>query len=356
MMNHKYLATPEDGKEILRILESSAAKGSIELLYTRRPDAYASYMKECPEARVFVSRDGDRAIGTCAELIRDVYIGGSPAKAAYLCGLKKDAAYEGSVGFGVNLIRSLQSDYIDFYYCSVVADNTDAQKMFEKGNRLISMTPVAEYTTYILNPKAKVKTRVKAHDNQFRRAEAHDLPHLLKFLNEEGKKKDLFPVIHSLETFHNLSYRDFYLLLKDGQILATAALWNQTDYKQYVVKKYRGIMKFARVLNPVLSMLGYIKLPRPDTPLDFPMLSFFLSRDDNEAYYQILLREIMGEIRKRYGMLVIGLPKNHFGTPILKALPSIHFDTRLYEISFPWSDQAYRDIRPQVLHPECGWL
>ena len=42
MSESTYLASPEDGKEILRILESSGAKGSIELIYTRRPDAYAS--------------------------------------------------------------------------------------------------------------------------------------------------------------------------------------------------------------------------------------------------------------------------------------------------------------------------
>ena len=85
MSESKYQATPADGKEILRILESSAAKGSIELIYTRRPDAYESYMKDAKDARVFISRDGDRAIGTCAELIRQVYIGGKSCRAAYLC-------------------------------------------------------------------------------------------------------------------------------------------------------------------------------------------------------------------------------------------------------------------------------
>ena len=42
MRGAKYFASPEDGKEILRILESSAAQGGIELVYTRRDDAYAN--------------------------------------------------------------------------------------------------------------------------------------------------------------------------------------------------------------------------------------------------------------------------------------------------------------------------
>ena len=100
-MTHKdFTARPDDGKDILRILESSPAKGSIELLYTRRPDAYESYMKEPGEARVFVSREDDRVVGTCAELIRDVYIGGKVCRAAYLCGLKKVADHKGHSGLG----------------------------------------------------------------------------------------------------------------------------------------------------------------------------------------------------------------------------------------------------------------
>lgn len=349
-----YIASPEDGKEILRILESSSAKGSIELLYTRRPDAYESYMKEPGEAHVFVSKNGERTVGTCAELIREVYIGGEVCRAAYICGFKKDSDYNGGVGFGVRSIRSLCRDGIDFYCCSVIADNSDAQRKFEKCSRLISMKPFAEYRTYILNPKVKVK--VPAHTLTFRQAEERDTAELIDFLNKEGKRKDLFPVVRSLGQFHGLSYRNFYLLIKDGRIVAAAALWNQTEYKQYVVKKYRRLMKFARIANPLLSLIGYIRLPREDSPLDFPMLSFFVSEDDSEEYYRVFLNEIKREIGKKYGMFVIGIPKGHFASPIFDRLPSVRFDTKLYEITFPWSDQPNKIINPQSIYPECGLL
>ena len=64
-----YLAREEDGEEILEILESSPAKGSIELLYTRRPNAYVSYKKESKEE--FVQCDYIReffsAVQECAD-------------------------------------------------------------------------------------------------------------------------------------------------------------------------------------------------------------------------------------------------------------------------------------------------
>ena len=353
-----YEASPSDGREILRILESSAAKGAIELLYTRRPDAYESYMKEAGEARVFVSRDGERTVGTCAEIIRDVYIGGQVRKAAYICGLKKDAEYEGGVGLGAHFLRDLCREDIDLYYCSVIADNLEAQKMFEKTRRIISMTPVAGYKTYILSPKVRVKA--PKHAFGFRRATEADLPALLHFLHTEGKKKDLFPAVQAIDEFYGLHIEDFCLLLDGERIAATAALWNQTAYKQYVVKKYRGVMRAARAANPLLSALGYVRLPREDEPLDFPMVSFFLSQNDSEECYRILLCELLREAARDYGMLVIGLPRTHAAAPLLDSLLSISFETRLYEIRLPWAapkeETAPCALDPARICPECGLL
>lgn len=354
MITSKYHATQEDGAEILRILESSAAKGQIELIYTRRPDAYESYMKEDGQTTVFVSKKQGRTVGTCAKIVREVYIGGEACRAAYVCGLKKDAAYEGGVGFGAGFIRDLQQDGVDFYYCSVVSDNVDAQKMFESSRRVISMTPISGYKTYIINPAVKIKT--PKNSLTFRRATQDDTVELIDFLNAEGKKRDMFPVVRSIEQFHGLKTQDFYLLKDGASIVASAALWKQTDYKQYIVKRYGSIMKLARVFNPLLSALGYIKLPKQNKPLEFPMLAFFICHDDSEYYYRVFLNEIKREIAKRYGMFVIGLPRDHFATPMLDKLPSISFETKLYEIRFPWSEQAYKAPDTKNAFFECGLL
>lgn len=354
MNGSKLIANKKDGKELLKILESSAAKGAIELIYTRRPDAYESYMKENGDAFVFISRNEEKAVGTCAELVRNVYINGERCKAAYICGLKKDANYEGSIGFGLELIRSLKRDDVDFYYCSVVADNEKALKMFQRDNKCVSIKHVSDYTTYILNPKARIKTQ--KHSFIFRKATEEDTKELIAFLSEEGKKKDLFPAFESVNEFYNLKYSDFYLLMDNNRILATAALWNQVEYKQYVVKKYRKLMNLIRVVNPLLSLLGYIKLPKENEPLEFPMLSFFVSRDDNETYYKIFLNELKKELSKTYGMFVIGLPENHFGNSIFRELPSVNFKTSICQITFPWSNKLCKNISPEKLFLECGLL
>ncbi len=350
----QFIATPAEGKEILRVLESSAAKGGIQLLYTRRPDAYASYMTEAADARVFVSRDGDRIVGTCARLVREVYVGGEPVKAAYLCGLKKDAAYRGSVGFGRQFLRALQRADIGLYYCSVIADNAATRQMFGKKRRTLAMAPLTAYTTHILRPKAG-RTRLR-HPFTFRQATPADTSALLAFLNDEGRNKDLFPVVRSLEAFSGLGVENFYLLLEGETLVAAAALWDQSHYKQYVVKEYTGWMKLARAANPLLSLLGYVKLPRENIPLTFPFLSFLVSRGDAEAYYRVLLCEMQREIAKTYRMFVIGLPREHPAASVVGRMRGIRFDSILYRITFPESLSGRIAPNLRNLQPECGWL
>lgn len=350
----EFEARPEDGIEISRILDASTSNGGIDLLYTRRPDAYASYMKEPGEARVFAAKKDGVVISTCAELIREVYIGGEACRAAYICGLKKNPDYPGGAGISARIVREFQRDDIDFYFFGVLTDNPRAKEMFEKTSRLIQNRHVTNLKTYILSPRAKIKA--PKHALCFRQATDEDLPALLDFLRDEGRKKDLFPVVKSLDAFYNLHIGDFYLLFDGDAIVACAALWNSTGYKQFIVRRYSPLMKFARLLNPLVGALGYVKLPKENAPIDFPMLSFFLTKDGREDYFYIFLNEVRKEVGKRYGMYVFDLPDGHFAREILDCAPHVGFRTMTYEIRFPWSGQAYKTVDPARLATESGLL
>ncbi len=348
-------ARPEEGIRILEILESSPAKGSIELLYTRRPDAYRSYQKESPEVHVFSVEDEGKIIATAAEIVHDMYIGGLPRKTGYLCGLKKDIAYLENIHWGRAFFRNIVKDHIDCYYCSVVDDNKRMNTVLErKRKRTVNNRFLQKYTTYMLAPYFHFK--VDDGGCEFRRARPEDEAKLLEFFRAEGQKKEFFPVIASLNQFAHLSAEDFYFLQKDGEIVAAGALWNQSPYRQYLVKKYRGVLKFARFFNPLLKALGYIPLPKENETLSFPMLSFFLAEGDSEIYYKSFLNHIIPEIRKNYTMFVIGTAESYFANNIYKKLRNIHFDTRIYSVDFAFVKGKTLPINPRALWLECGLL
>ncbi len=348
-------ASPEEGKRILEILECSPAKGSIELLYTRRPDAYASYQKESAESLVFAVEEEGKIIATAAEIVHDMYIGGVPRKTGYLCGLKKDIAYPENINWGRAFFRNIVKDHIDCYYCSVVADNKNMNTVLErKRKKTVNNLFLQKYTTYMLAPYFHF--RVDDGGCEFRRARREDEAKLLEFFFTEGQKKDFFPVLSSLNQFTDLTAEDFYFLQKEGEIVAAGALWNQSSYRQYLVKKYRGFLKFARLFNPLLKALGYISLPGENEALSFPMLSFFLSKDDNEVYYKSFLNHIAAEIKKKYSMLVIGTPESYFAHKIYGKLRNIHFDTHIYSVDFAFVKGKTLPIDPQAMWMECGLL
>lgn len=352
-MDNKYLATPSDGKEISRLLESPAKTEIIDVVYTRRPDAYESYMKESGTPYVYVYKKDDKIISTCSELIRDVYINGEKSKAAYICGLKKDKNYEAN-SFGINLFKNLIKDNVDAYYCTTVKTNDNAIKIFEKSRKLLQMTPVTELRTYMLNPKVKIK--MPKHNYTFKQATEKDIPNIIEFLNKEGKNKTMFPVIESIDQFYNLHYDDFYMLMNNDEILAVGALWNTTSYKQYTVIKYHGIAKLLRLFNPLLSLLGYVKLTKENEPLNFPMLSFFISKNNIDEYLKILFIYIKNEANKNYNIMSYTVPKNNNISKLLDKLPKISLDSIIYEIKFPWKNIKYKSISDGEFYVESGLI
>ena len=125
-------ADENDGEGILRIMEEDVAKGDIKLLYTRRPDPYASFMEESSRSVVGIFEDDGEIVATIAGIPRKMYIGSKPCNVCYVTNMKRTAGRDGLI----NWIRAFQEMYDPLdsgvYFCSVVKENTDVIKMLTK--------------------------------------------------------------------------------------------------------------------------------------------------------------------------------------------------------------------------------
>ena len=99
-----------------------------------------------------------------------------------------------------------------------------------------------------------------------------------------------------------------------------------------------------------------VPVPKENEVLDFPMLSFFISKDDNEEYYKAFLNHINPIIKKEYGMFVIGISANNFAHGIFRKVRNIHFDTKIYEIEFILGNGKKADVNGKNIWLECGLL
>ena len=97
------LAKPQDNKEILDILEESEFKGKISMIYTRRPDAYNSFMNEGDKTILITCRDklnGNILAGFGICIINEYFINGKKENVAYLTGLRAKKEYINSLQLG----------------------------------------------------------------------------------------------------------------------------------------------------------------------------------------------------------------------------------------------------------------
>ena len=100
-------ATPADGSEMLRLIEYHPSNGDMNILYTRRPDAYKSYLLECPDAKMILCVNNDnRVLAQCICLPRKLYINREVRMVGYVTGLhKEDNAL-------VNILKLLETGYV----------------------------------------------------------------------------------------------------------------------------------------------------------------------------------------------------------------------------------------------------
>jgi hypothetical protein len=75
-------------------------------------------------------------------------------------------------------------------------------------------------------------------------------------------------------------------------------------------------------------------MPQEGKVLDFPMLSFFYSKDGNMEIYSLFLNQIARIIRKKYKMFVIGISSDDPADLLYKKIRTINFKSRIYCADF----------------------
>lgn len=364
MKNKIIQAKITDGIEMLKLIESNSAKGKIELIYTRRPNAYLSYAKEGEATIGLVKDDEGNILLQIACIVQNYYINGEIRRVAYVGGIRKKKDYKGIFNWK-DISDFVTQTKCDIFYCSFLDDNKAALDIFSKKRKFIpEIFPVCQYTTYIINPdaikKPKDRTNVKNTTNSkeinyiFRQTRESDLTAIYQFLNEEGHKYNFAPKTEDLfKQFPGLSISDCYILEDKGVILAFGALWNQKDYKQYIVTRYSGYMKFFKSFSKITEIMGYIPIPKENEILNFPTLTMFYSKNNDSDYYNLFLYEIAKEIKKNYKMFIIGMSKSHPNDWIYKKIRCIKFKSSIYYAN------NNKDIiidHNKFVHIECGLL
>jgi ribosomal protein S18 acetylase RimI-like enzyme len=141
------LAQHSAWSEIKEIYESGEFDGGIAVQYLRDPDPIASFEREGEKAVILMLRDkqANKAVGFGACMIKRVYNDNKIVNMGYLTGLKLLPEYRGKVlliPYVYEKLYEYTKDYVDFYFTTILKENTAVQKMLEKPRKLM---PLYEY-------------------------------------------------------------------------------------------------------------------------------------------------------------------------------------------------------------------
>ena len=297
-------------KDILNLLETIPTKGMLRMVYTRRPDAVASFLDDGPKVDIQLIEDSSHTIAymsVCAQ--NSYYLNGKPTDMGYVSALRKNQSFAYRIPwfdlFFKQYEQTMQSEY---FFCSVMRSNTHAIDVVTR--RYTDRPPfkqVGSYTLYIANTHRISRTSVDGVS--FHRAETVDGAALREFLTREGAKRPLFPTTVDIEKgTHGVNKENSYVLMKGATIVGFGSVVDQRSKKQFIIQQYAWYLRVARLLNPLWKALGLMSLPKPGEVIHCPTLTHLLVSNDDPELHALLVGELAHITAPNANLCMLALP------------------------------------------------
>jgi len=357
-------AKDEDGAEILEILEQPDFSGDLSIIYTRRPNPFLSFQSEGKDVLVLLCRDKDThelmGFGTCS--IRTQYIKNAPEQVGYLSGLRIKKKFRKMTFLLIdayeNLIEWIKKKGISLVYTTVLNDNSEVQKMFEKKRkRFPHYIPISDYTVYCATTKIKRTTSSRAIE----KATSEDIDEILCFLKENNAQNDLFPVLTKDDllgkTYLKLDITKYYIAKDEKNcVVACAYCWNQKENKQHIMHKYGGKYTFLKYVSSFLPLIGYPKLPKEGHVLEYYTVSYYAYKEGHIHELEAIVQAIAAN-NSQMSYFLMGVAANMELHNLMGSLAKITYGSKVYAVDYIKNNESAKMITDlDQIYIECGML
>ena len=355
-------AVPEDDAAIRSLLRREAMPGRISVTFEREPDFWLGCRVTGEDCRVLVAREaGSRdVVGLACRSTREAFINGAVRRIGYLGQLRVDSRFRGQWLVSRGFVKLKQLDDVDplpAYLVSIVDDNREATGVLVRRRRrgFPAFHAVADFRTLaILVNRAKPELR---GDIAISSAHRNELPDVVRFLNLYGAERQFSTYwteaaligVSSL----GLNTGDLRIARRGNQIVGIAGLWDQSSYKQTIVRAYSRWLKFMTPLyNKSAPFLGRRKLPRPGEQVKSAYASPFCIANNDLSVCRAVLRDLLNLARSRgLHTLLIGFDSKD---PLLKAAREcshVAYPSRIFLAEWPNGEAIHEqlDRRPSCV-------
>lgn len=355
------VATAADESALRRLLRDNPMRGAISLSLEREPDYFhGTHLAGASDVTV-IAHESDRLIcmGRCTT--RACWINGTARQVAYLGELRLDrsahgrfAVLRGGYRFFHELHRRAPAE---FTFTSIAADNTRARRLLERG---LPGLPHYEFLTEFVTLLLPVAKLIRRPARPLGRATPDEL---VATLNVHAQRHQFATVwseerVAGLEQ-HGLRADDFAVHRSaDGRIAAAAALWDQRNFRQTVVRGYSPALACARpVLNCAARVFGTVHLPPVGSIVAHAFVSpLAVGLADLEVLPGFIAGLANRAAQRGVEFLTLGFAGGDPRLAVLRTrLPHRAYLSRLYRVIWPGA-AATLSLDPRPILPDIALL
>ncbi len=243
------VAGPDDDADLRRLLRDNPMAGEIAVSLEREPNAFLAAAVEGDRHHTIVARDAgrDRTVGMASRSVSDAFVNGEACQVGYLGQLRLDREYRRRprlLAKGFSLLASLRDRHdLPFDITSIVADNTAARRVLGAGLPGLPVYRELEAFTTLVIPVWRDRRQPAGGTFQIRAAAEADLEEIAACLARNHARYQFARRwtandLRSPERSRGLSAEDFIVATREGRVAGCLAVWNQSAFKQIVVRGY----------------------------------------------------------------------------------------------------------------------
>ena len=287
---HFRIASAADEPALRALMAADSMPGPVQVSFRREPNYFRGTRVQGEHAEVLICTTEDGAlVGMGSRLRRTAFVNGTVRKIGYLADLRSVPEYR----HGTLLARGYRelacrhaTDPLPFYLTFILEENRAAQRILTSAR-----VGLPRYRPYgrVLTPAILLDLgrRRLAHSGIVCEAASQGLmPMVFAFLREALSRKQFAPYYQTeqlgTKSLLGLRPEDFYVARAGTEIVALAAAWDPSAFRQIVVERYRFSLRLFRGLyNAATGATGGRPLPKPGEPLPFFFVSHVAVRDDD---------------------------------------------------------------------------
>jgi hypothetical protein len=350
------VASHADDSDIRRLLRETPLAGAISVSFEREPDYFADRINPFESKQTIVARDGDLLVcmGSCS--VRSRFINGKEARIGYLGGLRLASNHAGHTEIlraGYEFFHELEVESpADFYFTSIASDNHRARRILERG---IPGMPVYQFVGELVT--LMIPTRHTFNPPPKRDAARTSLPDVSSRLNDFNRGYQLAPVwsADELDALSSLGLLPQHFV-QCGE--ASAALWDQSAFKQMVIRGYAPRLKrFRPLANALTALIGGIRLPVVGQQIRNAHVSHLVADSKKNDLIELLnrLRSIAGVAGVDF--LTLAFAEDDVRLAMVRRnFRTREYRSRLYSVCWPDCGNSIRDWNHRLMAPEAALL